>query len=40
MLERADFVGQIGRENILPHIDAALARARELHRLQPVRRTA
>jgi SulP family sulfate permease len=31
MLERADFVSLIGQENILPHIDAALARARILH---------
>ncbi len=31
MLERADFVSVIGQENILPHIDAALARARILH---------
>jgi SulP family sulfate permease len=31
MLERADFVDHIGRENIVPHIQAALDRARELH---------
>ena len=31
MLERADFVSHIGQENILPHVDAALARARILH---------
>jgi SulP family sulfate permease len=30
MLERADFVSHIGRENILPHIEAALVRARQL----------
>jgi SulP family sulfate permease len=31
MLDRADFVSHIGRENILPHIEAALDRARVLH---------
>jgi sulfate permease, SulP family len=31
MLEDADFVDHIGRENIVPHIQAALDRARELH---------
>ena len=40
MLKRADFVGRIGRENILPHIDAALARARALHRAEVAQRTA
>ena len=29
-LERAEFVEEIGRENITPHVEAALARAREL----------
>ncbi len=31
MLEEADFVRHIGRDNILPHIHAALERAREIH---------
>jgi hypothetical protein len=31
MLVRAEFVGVIGPENIVPHIQAALDRARELH---------
>jgi SulP family sulfate permease len=31
MLERAEFVDHIGKENIVPHIQAALDRARELH---------
>jgi SulP family sulfate permease len=31
LLRRADFVGHIGSENILPHIDAALRRAREIN---------
>jgi len=31
MLERAEFVDHIGQENIVPHIAAALDRARELH---------
>jgi SulP family sulfate permease len=31
MLERGDFAQHIGVENILPHIQAALDRARELH---------
>jgi SulP family sulfate permease len=31
MLERADFIGYIGQENILPHIEAALVRARQLY---------
>lgn len=31
LLHRADFVAHIGRENILPHIDAALRRAREIN---------
>jgi SulP family sulfate permease len=39
MLERADFVNDIGQENILPHIEAALARARVLHG-ESVRKTA
>lgn len=31
MLEHADFVRHIGPDNILPHVQAALARAREVH---------
>jgi sulfate permease, SulP family len=31
LIHRPDFVAHIGRENILPHIAAAFARARELH---------
>jgi SulP family sulfate permease len=30
-LRRADFVEHIGKDNIQPHIDGALARARETH---------
>lgn len=31
MLEQAEFVRRIGRENILPHVQAALERAAEIH---------
>jgi SulP family sulfate permease len=31
LIERADFVEHMGQENILPHVDAALARAATLH---------
>ncbi len=31
MLEQADFVRHIGSDNILPHVQAALHRAREIH---------
>jgi SulP family sulfate permease len=31
MLKRAEFVDHIGQENIVPHVQAALDRARELH---------
>jgi sulfate permease, SulP family len=31
MLEHADFIQHIGRDNILPHVQAALDRAREIH---------
>jgi SulP family sulfate permease len=31
LLQRADFMGHIGRDNILPHIEAALQRAREIN---------
>lgn len=30
-LSKAEFVDEIGRENILPHVEAALARAREVY---------
>jgi SulP family sulfate permease len=31
LLAQADFVGQVGRENILPHVQAALERARQIN---------
>jgi len=31
MLEQADFLAHVGRENVLPNIDAALRRAEEIH---------
>ena len=31
MLEQAEFVRHLGRENILPHLEAALNRAREVN---------
>jgi SulP family sulfate permease len=31
MLEQAQFVRHLGRENILPHVEAALNRAREVN---------
>jgi SulP family sulfate permease len=38
-LSKAEFVDEIGRENILPHVEAALERAREVHeRADGVRR--
>jgi SulP family sulfate permease len=30
MLRQADFIGHVGRENVLPHVEAALQRAREI----------
>jgi SulP family sulfate permease len=30
LLHKADFIEHVGRENILPHVDAALQRAREI----------
>lgn len=30
MLRQADFIGHVGRENMLPHVEAALQRAREI----------
>lgn len=35
VMEKAGFVDRIGRENVCPHIDAALARAREILGLPP-----
>jgi SulP family sulfate permease len=31
LLEKADFIAHIGRENILPHVEAALQRAKEIN---------
>ena len=31
MLERAEFIRHLGKENILPHVEAALERAREVN---------
>jgi sulfate permease, SulP family len=31
LLQKTDFIEQIGRENVLPHVEAALARAREIN---------
>jgi SulP family sulfate permease len=31
MLKQAEFVRHVGRENILPHVQAALSRAREVN---------
>jgi sulfate permease, SulP family len=31
LLHRADFIEHIGRENVLPHVEAALQRAREIN---------
>jgi SulP family sulfate permease len=36
MMEKAGFLDRIGRENVCPHIDAALARAKEILGLSPV----
>ena len=36
VMEKAGFVDRIGRENVCPHIDAALALAREILHLPPV----
>jgi SulP family sulfate permease len=35
-MENAGFIDRLGRENLCPHIDAALARAREILGLPPV----
>ncbi len=31
LLEQGDFIEHVGRENILPHVEAALRRAREIN---------
>ncbi len=36
VMEKAGFIDRIGHENVCPHIDAALARAREILGLAPV----
>jgi SulP family sulfate permease len=36
VMENAGFIDRIGRDNVCPHIDAALARAREILGLPPV----
>lgn len=36
VMEKAGFIERLGRDNVCPHIDAALARARELLGLPPV----
>jgi SulP family sulfate permease len=36
MMEKAGFLDRLGRDNVCPHIDAALARAREILGLPPV----
>jgi len=35
VMERAGFIDRLGHENVCPHIDAALARAREILGLPP-----
>src|SRR5947207_9785588 len=35
VMEKARFLDRIGRENVCPHVDAALARAREILGLPP-----
>jgi SulP family sulfate permease len=35
MMEKAGFIDQLGRDNVCPHIEASLARARELLGLPP-----
>ena len=34
-LHQAEFIEHVGPENIVPHVEAALARARELQRKSP-----
>jgi SulP family sulfate permease len=35
VMEKAGFIDRLGRENVCPHIDAALARSREILGLPP-----
>ena len=35
VMEKAGFIDRVGRENVCPHIDAALRRAREILGLPP-----
>src|SRR5678815_6077459 len=37
VMERAGFIDRLGRENVCPHIDAALDRAREILGLPPAK---
>src|SRR5262249_39397233 len=37
VMEKAGFLDRIGRENVTPHLDAALARARQLLGMPPAR---
>ena len=39
VMEKAGFIERLGRENVCPHIDAALARARQILGLPPARPT-
>jgi SulP family sulfate permease len=39
VMEKAGFIERLGRENVCPHIDAALARARQILNLPPARPT-
>ncbi len=39
VMEKAGFIDRLGRENVCPHIDAALARSREILGLPPVPKT-
>jgi SulP family sulfate permease len=39
VMEKAGFIDRLGHENVCPHIDAALARAREILGLPPARPT-
>jgi SulP family sulfate permease len=38
VMEKAGFINRLGRENVCPHIDAALARSREILGLPPALR--
>jgi SulP family sulfate permease len=31
LLQRADFIDHVGRENVLPHVEAALQRAAQIN---------